>query len=238
MNTANADWFDYCSDLVQRRDEDRWLASRYAAADRRGALVALYALHLELARIPASVSEPPLGEIRLQWWRDAVEEVRSGVRVRAHPVVAAMAATDTLRFAEEFMPAIDARARLLYGEPFATAAAFEDWIAAAQCWSVRAAARVFVPELGAGAIATLDGAARAYELACCAPLAGGALRDEVSSRALALHEEHKAALAALPADVMPAIAFMALTPVYAAGHPPSPIGKRLRMVRTVATGRF
>jgi len=37
--------------------------------------MALYAFNAELARIPTLVSEPALGEIRLQWWRDAVNHM-------------------------------------------------------------------------------------------------------------------------------------------------------------------
>lgn len=51
----------------------------------------LYAFAAEIHRIPATVSEPPLGAIRQQWWREAVEEVFSGGAVRVHPVVEALA---------------------------------------------------------------------------------------------------------------------------------------------------
>ena len=35
-------------------------------------LFALYAFNLEIARVREPVSEPMPGEIRLQWWRDAL----------------------------------------------------------------------------------------------------------------------------------------------------------------------
>ena len=41
--------------------------------------MALYAFNAELARIPDLVTEPALGEMRLQWWRDVVDRSdRSG----------------------------------------------------------------------------------------------------------------------------------------------------------------
>ena len=40
-------------------------------------LFALYAFNVELARIGEQVSEPQLGEIRLQWWRDALDRASS-----------------------------------------------------------------------------------------------------------------------------------------------------------------
>ncbi len=48
-----------------------------APPPRRWAVIALYAFNLELARIPDLVSEPLLGRMRLQWWRDIVESGRA-----------------------------------------------------------------------------------------------------------------------------------------------------------------
>ena len=42
----------------------------FAPAEHRGALFALYAFNLEVARVREVVREPLAGEIRLQWWRD------------------------------------------------------------------------------------------------------------------------------------------------------------------------
>ncbi|WP_300378546.1 squalene/phytoene synthase family protein [Henriciella sp.] len=72
-------------------DEDRWLSSRYAAKPERHALIALYALAYELAKVRLVVSEPALGAIRFQWWRDALEELEMGKTPRAHEVVGAVA---------------------------------------------------------------------------------------------------------------------------------------------------
>lgn len=78
---------------LARTDEDRWISSRYAHEADRRALVALYALNVELARVKHAVSEPMLGAIRFQWWREALEEIASGGPVRKHDVVQALAAT-------------------------------------------------------------------------------------------------------------------------------------------------
>ncbi len=77
--------------LVARVDEDRWLSSRYAPAPQRSALVALYGLNFELARIRLVVSEPTLGAIRFQWWREAIGEMDDPVRAGRHPVTAGLA---------------------------------------------------------------------------------------------------------------------------------------------------
>ena len=120
----------YCEDLVRRRDEERWLAAQYCAPDVRARLIALYALHQEVRHIPAAVSEPPLGEIRLQWWREALEEIVSGEPVRAHPVVEFAAETGAVTDHNRTLidRAIDARAHLFYGEPFASTGALLEWL--------------------------------------------------------------------------------------------------------------
>ena len=53
-------------------DPDRYLTARLTPKASRSALTTLYAFNVELSRICDMVSEPALGEIRLQWWRDAI----------------------------------------------------------------------------------------------------------------------------------------------------------------------
>ena len=62
-------------EIVRMHDPDRYLTALMAPRRVRGALMALYAFNAEIARIPTLVSEPALGEIRLQWWRDAVDNM-------------------------------------------------------------------------------------------------------------------------------------------------------------------
>src|ERR1700761_667817 len=83
-------------DTVRRSDPDRWLASRFiAAAGARADVIALYAFDHVLARVPFQVSEPLMGEIRLTWWREALDEIYGAGPVRAHPV--ALALSDAVR---------------------------------------------------------------------------------------------------------------------------------------------
>ena len=64
----------YCANILRRQDPDRYLTALFAPADRRPDLFSLYAFNLELARARESVSEPIMGRMRLQWWRDALAE--------------------------------------------------------------------------------------------------------------------------------------------------------------------
>jgi 15-cis-phytoene synthase len=59
-------------EAVRAGDRDRYLSVLYAPEDRRPALFALYAFNVEIAAIRDRIREPLPGEIRLQWWRDAI----------------------------------------------------------------------------------------------------------------------------------------------------------------------
>ena len=65
----------YCGQEVRRLDWERFICAVFAPPGRREALFALLALDLELAKTRRVVSEPLLGEIRLQWWRDAIDKI-------------------------------------------------------------------------------------------------------------------------------------------------------------------
>lgn len=60
-------------------DPERALALRYAPRACRGALAALWAVDERLGAIVASTSEPVIGEMRLLWWREALEALPGGV---------------------------------------------------------------------------------------------------------------------------------------------------------------
>ena len=65
---------------------DRYLAALLAPRALRASLITLAAYAGELDVIPERVSEPMLGEIRLQWWRDELDRLRTGGVASGHPV--------------------------------------------------------------------------------------------------------------------------------------------------------
>ncbi|MEQ1781054.1 MAG: squalene/phytoene synthase family protein [Hyphomonadaceae bacterium] len=75
---------------LKRADEDRWLASRYAPAVDRERIAAIYLLNQELQRT-LQTSEPMLGKIRLQWWRETMEQVAGNGPVRRHDLAEELA---------------------------------------------------------------------------------------------------------------------------------------------------
>ena len=81
---------DYCLAQVRQGDRDRYLALLFSPATARGGLAAIAAFNIELARAASEISESMLGLVRLQWWREAVEEIRAGGMTRRHPVVEAL----------------------------------------------------------------------------------------------------------------------------------------------------
>ena len=70
-----------CRREVRRHDYDRYLCALLAPAQAREAVLVLTAFNLELARVCEMVSEPLIGEIRLQWWRDALDGIFAGALV-------------------------------------------------------------------------------------------------------------------------------------------------------------
>lgn len=78
-----------CESQLRDRDRDRWLASLFAPDHARRHVQALAAFSLEVARVREVVHEPMPGEIRLQWWADALAGVAHG-EVSGHPVAAAL----------------------------------------------------------------------------------------------------------------------------------------------------
>jgi phytoene synthase len=78
--------------MLKAQAYDRFLVSLFAPAACREALWALQAFNLELGRVCHSVREPLLGRIRLQWWREAIDDVYRGAATR-EPVSQAIAAS-------------------------------------------------------------------------------------------------------------------------------------------------
>ncbi len=111
------DVYEHCARTVRELDRDRYIADLFAPAVMRKHLFALHAFSAEVARIRDTVSDPVLGEIRLQWWRDALAGDGGG-----HPVASAL--IETIRtFAlplAGFEGLVDARVFDLYDDQMPT----------------------------------------------------------------------------------------------------------------------
>jgi phytoene synthase len=215
-------------DLVRRNDPDRWLSSRFIG-DRqaRADVIALYAYDHELARAPRVASNPILGEIRLTWWREVLDEVFQGRAVRHHPTAQALAEAirrhDLPREPLEAM--IDARYRELDAAPMSHEEAVE-WARDTGGCVADAAAMILDRTIEAGA-ANLAGAAWALSKKLMVQTDLGPVTSAALVRARARRK-------AISVAAFPAVAHAALV----ARPANSDLGRRLRLTLAVATGRF
>lgn len=126
----SVDVWQPCAALLERGDADRFAALMAAPVAARASLAPLWAFNLEVARAPWVSSEPLIGEMRLQFWRDVLAEVGQGKPARAHEVAAPLAAV--LRPVPELLEPLDrlvaARWWDLGRTPFDDDAALRDYI--------------------------------------------------------------------------------------------------------------
>lgn len=108
-----------CAELVQRGDPDRFAAVLAAKPSARDVLLPIYAFNVEVARAPWVTQEAMIAEMRLQWWRDALDEIREGKPVRRHEVVSPLAKVLSTEDAEVLDRLIEARRWDIYKDPFA-----------------------------------------------------------------------------------------------------------------------
>lgn len=92
MNIRQED-IDYCASEVREHDLERYYVSLFMPANTRPGIWAVLAFNQEVAKTHSVVSEPMLGEIRLQWWREALDSIEAGAP-REHPVVQALASIE------------------------------------------------------------------------------------------------------------------------------------------------
>jgi phytoene synthase len=227
-------------DLVRRVDPDRWLASRFIPDPAaRADVIALVAFNYELARVAGGVSNALMGEIRLTWWREAMEDIAAGKVPRKHPNVEALATSslDPLALAalaearladlNDALPA-DETGILAYVDATAGALAV-------------LAARRLDPAVDPHAV---KGAARAYGLAGLwrlqqagrSHLPGDWTQADVARRVDQQLQAARVALRGLSVAAFPAIVPAVLAKGYVRGRDPGELEKKARLTWAVATG--
>lgn len=80
---------DYVASFLRDADRDRYFASLLLRQSEQKAVQALYAFAADVASIRDRAREPAAGEIRLQWWADALKGEGHG-NVRQNPLAAAL----------------------------------------------------------------------------------------------------------------------------------------------------
>ena len=170
-------------------------------------MIALYALNLELAKVQFIVSEPGLGAIRFQWWRDAVQEIAEGKPARKHDVAIAIAETGLKP--RTCFSLIDGHERAFEQE---------DRALEPEALLMRAAAAMLVPAHSWGE--HIEGVANAYAAA-----RRGAT------------EAFGPIVPKVPTKLRPAVSHAILRFNYADGQRPGPLKKRLAIMGAMLSGR-
>ena len=136
----------FCTNLVRGHDFVRYASSLFVPADRRRALLALYAFNVEISRVRDQVSQPLPGEIRLQWWTDMLAGEGEG-GAEGNPVAA-----ELLRAVNERRLPVEPLSRLieehqfdLYNDPMPTLAALEGYVTDTSSALFMLAARIAGP---------------------------------------------------------------------------------------------
>jgi phytoene synthase len=120
--------FAHAAEALRQGDRDRYLSTLVLDGAHRDAVTALYAFNADVASIRQRVSDPAPGEIRLQWWSDALEGQGHGA-IRQNPVADAL--LDTMaRYnipAGTLLRLIGARRFDLYDDPMPDLESFEGY---------------------------------------------------------------------------------------------------------------
>lgn len=107
-----------CADIVAKGDPVRFRAAMAAPVEARRVLFPLYAFNVEVSRAPWVTKEPMIAEMRLQWWRDVLEEIAQGKQVRRHEVVDSLAPVLDAEAAQALDLLVQARRWDIYSDPF------------------------------------------------------------------------------------------------------------------------
>ena len=197
--------------LVKYADEDRWLSSRYAAREKRQALVALYAFNHELARIRLVANEPAMGMIRFQWWRDALARIEQRDQEAEHDVGRALSAEVAAgRLRVPVLTSLLDRHEKAFGE--------KDRTLEPEAILLGIAVQILASKHGWG-----------QSIRKIAPAYAAARRGETRAFGPVVEKA--------PSAIRPATAHLSLRYIYARGGSPGALSKRALILRAMLTGK-
>lgn len=170
MTTSETSAERYCFELVRQADKDRFLSALFVPDEKRRGVMALYAFNVEVARIRDMVSDPMLGEIRLQWWADSIEAAFAG-HAPEHPVFDELKPliVDRVLHQTGLANLIEARRFDLYDDPMPTLNDLEGYLGETSSSLMQMAALAIVGRQGESAAAAAGLAGVAFGI-------GGLLR--------------------------------------------------------------
>lgn len=136
-----------CADIVRKGDPDRFLAAMAAPVSARRILFPIYAFNVEVARAPWVTQEPMIAEMRLQWWRDVLEEIAEKRDVRKHEVTTELATILSVQAAKLLDDLVSARRWDIYSDAFEDQGHFDEYLVNTGGKLTVAVARLLAPEL-------------------------------------------------------------------------------------------
>lgn len=202
-------------EALKKADPDRYRAALLSNIRERDDLLILYAFHYELSKVPDVTSEPMLGQIRYEWWREAVDEIYSEKGVRRHeistPLSEMLRRTDIPRYWIDRL--IDGRARDLDPQPFAGIDAAKDYARQTSGQLMQVAVKVLggIPDektIAAGEAWGLTGLARSYRYYHDRALQHLTFEEIL----LAAERSYETASQKVKSNVFPAMGYTALVP--------------------------
>ena len=231
---------DDLDDLVKRNDPDRWLSSRFVADPAlRADVIAIYAYDHELARAPRVASNALLGEIRLTWWREMLDEAFEGRPVRAHPTAQALAEViQRHNLPREPLEAmIDARYRELDAALLTKAEAMD--LAFRTAGSAAAVAmHIIVGQPVEGFASGYSGIWALGRLILDSRIEPAGVAEAVAEVKLSIAEANTVHRHEFTTSIFPTVAHAALARLYAQGRRPKLLERQLRLLWAVARGRL
>ncbi|ESQ84517.1 hypothetical protein AEAC466_09195 [Asticcacaulis sp. AC466] len=218
------------SEVVPKSEDVRLACAFIADADKRADILALFAFLETLRDIPERVSDPLMGEIRLRWWYEAIEEIEQGGSVRYHPLTEVLKRlVETYRLTPKaFYDVIEGQMPLLDKGPLTVADALSV-VDSGEGAVLRLACEVL------GKPADLTDVARLYGMAQIKASRG--LSDGGDMELAHLRREAMKT-SGLSADIMPLALPAVLAVDYWQGRPPGPLSKRVRLLRAFITGKI
>lgn len=137
------DYIQVCAEQVARADPDRFMAAMAAPPAAREVLFPLYAFNVEITRAPWMTKEPMIAQMRMQYWRDILEEIRVGNAPRPHEVATPLAAMLKPQDVGLLDQLIVARDWDIHSDPFENDESFETYIKHTSGNLMLVAARIF-----------------------------------------------------------------------------------------------
>ncbi|TPX13053.1 uncharacterized protein E0L32_006479 [Thyridium curvatum] len=128
----------YCVNQLRHGDYDSYLLRQFVPRSSQDCYNALRTLNLELARLPETVSNPTIGRLRMQFWRDSVSAVFAGspprepICILLHEALRKLAVRPGGRGSSKSIKFwltrfINTREQYMDNRPFASLAALEEY---------------------------------------------------------------------------------------------------------------